>query len=71
MNIVSSESINILQFLLPGFLSAGIFQTLVSSQKPIGIDIIVRSFIFTIIVQLLADTFIWLAIWFEWFLTFE
>lgn len=67
MNIVSSESINILQFLLPGFLSAGIFQTLVSSQKPIGIDIIVRSFIFTIIVQLLADTFIWLAIWFEWF----
>ncbi len=62
----SSESINILQYLLPGFLSAGKFQTLVSSRKPIGLDIIVRSFIFTIIVQLLADACIWMAISFEW-----
>ena len=67
MNIASSESINILQYLLPGFLAAGIFQTLISSRKPIGIDIIVRSFIFTIIVQFLTDAFIWLAIYFEWF----
>lgn len=67
MDPVSSESIKFLQYLLPGFLAAGIFQTLVSSQKPIGIEIIVRSFIFTILVQLLADISIWVAISVEWF----
>ena len=57
----SSESIQILVFLLPGFLAAGLFQTLVSSQKPSGFDVIVRAFVFTFFVHLLAEPIVQMA----------
>ena len=60
MGYVSSESIKILQFLLPGFLAAGLFQTLTSSLKPSGINIIVHAFVFTFFVHLLAQPILYI-----------
>lgn len=55
----SSETIRVLIFLLPGFVAAGIFQTLISNPKPSGVGIIVQAFIFTMLVQLVAQLGLW------------
>ena len=57
----SSEVVNVLMFLLPGFVAAGLFQTLISNPKPSGFDVIVRAFIFTIFIQLGAQCVFWAA----------
>ena len=55
----SSETISVLIFLLPGFVAAGIFQTLISNPKPNGIGIIVQAFVFTMLVHLAAQLGSW------------
>lgn len=55
----TSETIRVLIFLLPGFVAAGIFQTLISNPKPSGTGIIVQALIFTMLVQLVAQLGLW------------
>lgn len=56
MNLPTNEVevIGVLWFLLPGFVAAGIFQSLIPNPKPGATDVIIRAFIFTTAVQLLA-----------------
>ncbi|MCY4394812.1 MAG: DUF6338 family protein [Rhodospirillaceae bacterium] len=56
MNVswASNEAVSVLIFLLPGFVAAGVFHSLISNPKPSGIDTIVRAFVFTIIVHVIA-----------------
>lgn len=55
----SSETIRVLIFLLPGFVAAGVFQTLIANPKPSGIGIIVQAFIFTMLVLSVAQLGLW------------
>ena len=61
MNWASSEAIAILWFLLPGFVAAGLFRSLVSSSKPGGLDSIAQVFVFTVIVQVVAGLIAWIS----------
>ena len=54
MNWASSEAIAVLWFLLPGFVAAGLFRSLVSSPRPSGFDAVAQVFTFTVIVQVVA-----------------
>ena len=55
MNWASSEAISVLWFLLPGFVAAGLFRSLVSNPRPSsGLDSIAQVFVFTVIVQVAA-----------------
>ena len=67
----SSEVVNVLMFLLPGFVAAGLFQTLISNPKPTGFDVIVRAFIFTIFIHLGAQGVFWAANFAPWTITFS
>ena len=58
----ASDAINVLMFLLPGFVAASIFQSLISNPKPSGFDVIVRAFIFTIFIHLAAQFVFWSAV---------
>lgn len=61
MNWASSEAIAVLWFLLPGFVAAGLFRSLVSSPKPSGLDAIAQVFVFTVIVQVVARLIAWIT----------
>ncbi len=63
---VSSETIRVLYLLLPGFLAAGVFHSLISNPKPSGIEIVVRAFIFTVIIQVVTASVIWVFDILEW-----
>lgn len=54
MNWASSEAIAVLWFLLPGFVAAGLFRSLVSNPRPSGFDAIAQVFTFTVIVQVVV-----------------
>ncbi|MYA97742.1 MAG: hypothetical protein F4X91_15195 [Nitrospinae bacterium] len=51
MELVSSETVSILVFLLPGFVAAAVFYWLTSHPKPGAFERIVQALIFTILVQ--------------------
>ena len=55
----SSEAVSVLIFLLPGFVAAGVFHSLISNPKPSGIEVIVRAFVFTVIVHVIARLIDW------------
>lgn len=57
----SSEAVSVLVFLLPGFVAAGIFHSLISNPRPGGIDLIVRAFVFTFFVHVLWQFILWLG----------
>ena len=59
MNWASSETISVLVFLLPGFIAAGIFHSLISNPKPSGFNVVIQSFVLTIFVHLIAQPFFW------------
>ena len=59
MSWASSEAVGILTFLLPGFVAAGIFQSLISNPRPSGFDVVVRALFFTMVVQLVAHLVFW------------
>ena len=59
MSWASSEAVSILIFLLPGFVAAGIFQSLISNPRPSGFDVVVRALIFTLVVHLVARLIFW------------
>ena len=61
MNLASSGALSVLIFLLPGFLAAGVFQSLISNPKPSGFGVIVQALIFTIVVQPVARLVFWLG----------
>lgn len=65
MNLASSETIVVLNYLLPGFVAAGLFRSLiVSTSKPGGVDVIAQAFIFTVFVTLIAAPVFWMIeIW--------
>lgn len=65
----SSDAINVLMFLLPGFVAASIFQSLISNPKPSGFAVIVRAFIFTIFIHLGAQFVFWVAALGGWTIT--
>ncbi|MCY4313182.1 MAG: DUF6338 family protein [Gammaproteobacteria bacterium] len=46
--------IDLLWFLLPGFISAGLFRSLISNPKPSGFDSVSQVFVFTVIVQVIG-----------------
>jgi len=46
--------IGLLWFLLPGFISAGLFRSLISNPKPSGFDSVSQVFVFTVIVQVIG-----------------
>lgn len=53
-------------FLLPGFVSAGIYNSLISRPVSDGFQIVVRAFIFTVFVQLFAMPILELSKLSEW-----
>lgn len=58
----SSDSlIGVFMFLLPGLVAASIFQALISNPKPSAFDLVVRAFIFTMVVGLTVELMIWVA----------
>ena len=59
MNWVSSETVSVLVFLLPGFIAAGIFHSLISNPRPSGFNVVIQSFVLTIFVHLIAQPFFW------------
>ena len=67
----SSDVVNVLIFLLPGFVAASLFQSLISNPKPSGFDVIVRAFIFTIFIHLGAQGVFWAANVAPWTITFS
>lgn len=54
MSWANSEAISILWFLLPGFISAGLFRALISNPRPSGFDSVAQVFIFTVIVHVIG-----------------
>ena len=51
MSWMSSELVNVLIFLLPGFLTAAIFHSLTPYRKPEAFERIVSALVFTILIQ--------------------
>ena len=66
MNWTSSEIVDVLKFLLPGFVSAAIFYSFTSHSKPSDFGLVVQALIFTIVGEaviaalLLVDRFAWM-----------
>lgn len=57
MQLVSSEIISVLTFLLPGLVTGAIFHSLTSHRKPSAFDRLVTSLIFTFLIQIIATLF--------------
>lgn len=51
----SSEVIDVLVFLLPGFVAASIFYSLTSHPKPGAFDRVIQALVFTVIAQVIAQ----------------
>ena len=59
MNQVSGQVIEILQFLLPGFVTAMIFYSLTAYPKPSTFERVVQALIFTIVIQAMVQILFW------------
>lgn len=59
MSWANNEAIAVMWFLLPGFVAAGLFRSLISNPKPGGLDSIAQVFIFTVLVQVVARLMWW------------
>ncbi len=55
MGSISNDVISILQFLLPGFISAWIFYGLTSYSKPSQFERVIQALIFTLFIQALVN----------------
>jgi len=75
METISKDLISLLQYLLPGFISAWVFYSFTSYPKPSQFERVVQALIFTVIIQvmifvvkallILAGRFYVLAVWNE------
>lgn len=63
---LTSEVVSVLMFLLPGFVSAGIYNSLISRPVSDGFQVVVRAFIFTVFIQLFAMLALELSRLLEW-----
>lgn len=69
MNWTSSEIVDVLKFLLPGFVSAAIFYSFTSHSKPSEFGLVVQALIFTIVGEaiiaalLFIDSLTWIKDW--------
>ncbi len=63
MSWANNEAISILWFLLPGFISSGLFRLLISNPKPSGFESVAQVFIFTVIVHVIGGLFF--SFWLE------
>ena len=61
MNWTNNEAITVLWFLLPGFVAAGLFRSLISYPKPSGLDAVAQVFVFTVIVQIVTSFMPWVG----------
>ena len=61
MDLVSGESIRILEFLLPGFVAAAVLYSLTSHPKPSTFERAVQALIFTIVVQVIVTMIFWVV----------
>ena len=61
MNYLTNEFIEILKFLLPGFITAWVFYGLTAYAKPSQFERVVQALIFTIIVQAIVIVIHWSA----------
>ena len=57
VSLISSEAINLLTFLLPGFIAGALFFSLTSHPKPSAFERTVQALIFTMIVQIVVGPF--------------
>lgn len=57
VSLISSEAINLLTFLLPGFIAGALFFSLTSHPKPSAFERTVQALIFTMIVQIIIGPF--------------
>ena len=68
MNIPSQGIIDVLTFLLPGFVSAAIFHSLTPAPRPIPFERVVQALIFTIFIQVgtsgVETGLTWIGPWF-------
>jgi len=62
MNLISEQLINVLNYLLPGFISAWIYYALTAHPKPSEFERIIQAFIFTVFIQIFVKIFYWLSI---------
>ncbi len=61
MNWASSEIVNILTFLLPGFVAGAIFHSLTSHPKPSEFERIFQALIFTSLIQAITVFILWIS----------
>ena len=62
----SSEVVSVLMFLLPGFVWAGVYSSLISKPVSNGFQFVVQAFIFTVVFQLFAMPVLELSRLYEW-----
>ena len=60
MSWVSSESVAILSFLLPGFVTVAVINTFTSHPRPNQFDLVVRALIFTMLTQAIVEGYLWI-----------
>ena len=66
MRLVDNQAVSVLMFLLPGFVSAGIYNSLIPRPVSDRFQIVVRAFIFTVFVQFFATLVLEISRLFEW-----
>ncbi len=66
MRWASNEVVGVLMFLLPGFVWAGVYSSLISKPVSDGFQFVVRAFIFTVVFQLFAMPVLELSGLSEW-----
>lgn len=62
MDSVSTELVTLLQFLLPGFITAWIFYAFTSYKKPEQFERVVQALVFTFVIQTIFELFKFLSI---------
>ena len=71
MDSLDSDIIIVLQYLLPGFITAAIFYSFTSYVKPSQFERVVQALIFTIIVQVFTTIIISILIFFGYLINFS
>ena len=61
MGPISGEAIEILKFLLPGFVAAAVLYSLTSHPKPSAFERAVQALIFTIVIQVIVAALFWIV----------
>jgi len=63
METFAQDLISLILFLMPGFVSAWVFYSLTSFEKPSQFERVIQAFIFTLIIQVAGETLTGVLLW--------